>query len=109
MRGNSEGKVQREQYELAMGFGYYKWYQSQTLGDVLARRLSPKGRWTQGGVPAMMLGHEGSGLGGPTSIGEGNKCQRGRWAPKGVDCEIPHRLRRMKHQGCENFSLAYTF
>ena len=30
--------------------------------------------------------------GGPTSIGEGNECQRRRWTPKGVDCEIPHRL-----------------
>ena len=28
-------------------------------------------------------GLEGGGLEGPTSIGEGNECQRGRWAPKG--------------------------
>ncbi|XP_022992970.1 SHUGOSHIN 2-like isoform X3 [Cucurbita maxima] len=28
----------------------------------------------------------------PTSIGDGNECQRGRWAPKGADCEIPHQL-----------------
>ena len=27
---------------------------------------------------------------GPTSIGEWNECQRGRWARSGVDCKIPH-------------------
>ena len=38
---------------------------------------------------------EEEGGGGPTSIREGNECQRERWIPKrGVDCEIPHRLRR---------------
>ena len=43
-------------------------------------------------------GPKGGGLGGLPSIGEGNECQRGDWAPKGVDCEIPHRLgRRTKH------------
>ena len=32
-------------------------------------------------------------------------CQRRRWAPKGVDCEIPHCLERGTNhflQGCEN-------
>ena len=38
-----KGKVQREQYLVAVGFGCYKWYQSQTLGDVPARRMFPKG------------------------------------------------------------------
>ena len=34
-------------------------------------------------------GPEGGGLGGPTtSIGEWNECQRGHWAPKGLNCEI---------------------
>ena len=43
-------------------------------------------------MPARTLGPEGGGLGGgPTSIGERNEGQRGRWG-KGVDCEIPHRL-----------------
>ena len=38
------------------------------------------------------------GLGGPTSIGEGNECEQRRWDPKGTDCEIPHRLgKRTKH------------
>ena len=31
---------------------------------------------------------EDDGLEGPTSIGKENKCQRGRWALKGVDCKI---------------------
>ena len=44
-----------------------------------AKRLNPKEGWILRWV----------GLGGPTSIGEGNKCQQGSWAPKkGVDCDI---------------------
>ena len=77
---NLEGKPEREspkrQYLLAVGLGRYKWYQSQTPGDVPAKRLSPGGGWTRGGVLARTL------------------------APKGgeVDREIPHRLgRRTKH------------
>ena len=63
-----------------------------------ARRLSPEGGWTRGGVPARTLGPERGELRSPTSIRERNECQRGRWAPMGVDCEIPHRLeRRTKH------------
>ena len=47
---------------------------------------------------ARLLGPERGGLGGPTSIGEGNECQRGCWVPKGVVCEIPRRLGgRTKH------------
>ena len=57
-----------------MGLGYYKWYQSQTPGDVPARRLNLEGGWTRDGVLARTLGPEGGGLGGPTSIGEGNEC-----------------------------------
>ena len=69
---NLEGKLEREspkeQYLLAVGLGRYKWHQSQTPGD----------------APTRMLGPEGGGFGGgPTSIGEGNECQRERWAPKG--------------------------
>ena len=49
-------------------------------------------------MPAKTLGLEGGGLGSLTLIREGNKRQRGRWASKGVDCEIPHWLgRRTKH------------
>ena len=43
LRENSEGKVQREQYLLAVGLGCYKWYQSQSLSGVPARTLGLKG------------------------------------------------------------------
>ena len=56
-----------------MGFDCYKWYQSQTPGDVPARRLSSKG-----GVLARTLSPKEGGLGGPMLIGEGNECERGR-------------------------------
>ena len=48
----------------------YKWYQSQTLGDVPARRLNPK----RGGHKVV--------------------CQQGRWAPKGGGLGGPHRLEK---------------
>ena len=67
LEGNSKGKAQKGQYLLAVGLVYYKWYQSQTLGD----------------VPARTLGLEGGGLGSPTLIVEGNECQRECWASKG--------------------------
>ena len=47
-----------------------------------ARRLNPERGWTQGGVPGRMLGPEGGGLEGPTSMEKGNEFQRGRWALK---------------------------
>ena len=55
-------------------------------------------RW-QDGVLVGTLGPKGGGFGGgPTSIGERKECQRGCWAPKGVDCDVPHWLgRRTKH------------
>ena len=83
LRRSPNGKTQRGQYLLKVELGCYKWYQSQTSGDVPTRRLSSKGGWTRGGVPARTLGPEGGGLGSPTSIGEGNECQRGRWARRG--------------------------
>ena len=45
-------------------------------------------------MSARTLGPKGSGLRGPTSIGEGNECQQGRWALKGVDRGVPHRLEK---------------
>ena len=42
LRGSPKGK-ERGQYLLAVGLGRYKWYQSQTPGDVPARRLFPEG------------------------------------------------------------------
>ena len=63
-----------------------------------ARRLSPEGSGHEVVCQHGCWASKGGGLGGPTLIGEGNECQRGRWTPKGVDCEIPHRLeRRTKH------------
>ena len=47
---------------LAVGLGCYKWYQSQTRGDVPARRLSPEEGWTRSSVPTRMVGPEGGGL-----------------------------------------------
>ena len=44
---------------------------------------------------------EGGFGGGPTSIGERNECQRGRYARRGVDCDVPHWLgRKAKHHLC---------
>ena len=67
LKGSSRGKAQRGQYLPAMGLDCYKWYQSQTPGDVPVKRLFPKeGR------------HEAV-------------CEQGRWAPKGVDLVgVPH-------------------
>ena len=82
---NLKGKAQRGQYLLAVDFGCYKWYQSQTLGDVLARRLNLEGGgWTLGSVPARTLGPEEGWIGGPHSIREGKECQWEHWALKGV-------------------------
>ena len=41
LRGSPKEKTQRGQYLVAVGLGRYKWYQSQTMADVLERRLSP--------------------------------------------------------------------
>ena len=38
------------------------------------KKQSPEGEWTRDDVPVKMLGPEGGGLEGPTSIGEGNEC-----------------------------------
>ena len=48
-------------------------------------KAKPRRGVIRGGVLGRTLGPKGGvlGLGGPTSIGEGNECQRGRWAPKG--------------------------
>ena len=46
LRGSQKEKAQRGQCLLVVGLGYFKWYQSQTPGDVPARRLIPEGGWT---------------------------------------------------------------
>ena len=44
LKGSLKGKAQkRGQYLIVVGLNRYKWYQSYTPGDVLSRRLSPKG------------------------------------------------------------------
>ena len=58
-----KGKAERGQYLLAVGLSLYKWYQSQAPCNVSASKDHGPRR--------------GGGLGGPTSIGEGNECQRG--------------------------------
>ena len=57
-----------------MGLGRYKWYQSQTPGDVSARRLSPKGGVYEA-VCQQGAGPQRGGLGSLTSIGKENECQ----------------------------------
>ena len=61
LKGSLKGKTQRGQYLLAAGLVRYKWYQSQTPGDVPTRRVSLEGGLTRCGVPARMLGPEGGG------------------------------------------------
>ena len=50
----------------------------------------------------------------PRWLERGAVCERGHYTPKGVGCEIPHRLERergTKHslEGCENLSLTDAF
>ena len=64
-------------------------------GDVLARRKSLEGEWTRGGMPTMTLAPKGVDWEVPHRL---KKETSVHWASKGVDCEISHRLgRRMKH------------
>ena len=109
LRGSPKGKAQRGQYLLAVDLSRYRWYQSQTPDDVSAfslffERVSAfslffEGGWIKDGVPVRMLSPKGGGFScGPTLIGERNKCQREHWAPKGVDCDVPHWLgKKTKH------------
>ena len=52
------------------------------MGDVSARRLSPKKGGHELVCQQGCWASEEGGLEDPTLIGEGNECQRGRWAPK---------------------------
>ena len=73
LRGSPKREAQKGQYLPVVGFGGYKWYQSQALGDV------PVKKWYQsqasGDVPVKRLSPEG---GGHEAV-----CQQGRWVPKG--------------------------
>ena len=75
LRGSSKGKTQRGQYLLVVGLGHYKWYQSQTRGDVSTRRLSPEGCGHEAVCWQGRWGPKGVNWGGPTSIGERNECK----------------------------------
>ena len=83
LRESWKGKAQRGQYLIVADLGCYKWYQSQTQGNVPTRRMSFEGGWTRGGVPSRTLDPERGWIGGLTSIEEEYECQRGRWALKG--------------------------
>ena len=53
-----------------------------------SEETEPQRGWTRGDVPARTMGPVRRWIGGPTSIGEGNECQRGRWASREMDYEI---------------------
>ena len=101
---------------LEVGLGCYKWYQSQTPGDVPTRMLMPGGGWTRGSVPARMLSLEGKGgLGRPISIGEREQMPartlglEGEWIMRshiggGGERNIPY-----KDVEPSPYSLAYAF
>ena len=72
--------------------------QSHTSGDVLARKLSPKGRWARGGVPARTLDPEW-GVDCLTLIKVGNECQRPRWALMGSGLSSFGPARRLSPKG----------
>ena len=76
----------------SVGLDCYKWHQSQTLGDVQVRRLSPEvGGGHAAACQQRRWAPKGGGLGGLTLIGEENKCQRGHWVSKrGVDWGVSH-------------------
>ena len=59
-------------------FGLLQMVSKPDIGRCASKEAEPRKGWTRGGVPARTLGSKGGGLGGPTSIGEGNGCQRGR-------------------------------
>ena len=70
-----------------MSLGCYKCYQSQTPGDVPARRLSPKRGWTRGGVPNKDAEPRWGELWDPTSVGEENEIPFIRvWKPLSSRC-----------------------
>ena len=64
------------------GLGLLQMVSQPDTGRCVNEEAEPQKGWTQDSVPAKTLGPEG-GLGVPTSIGEGNECQQGRWTPRG--------------------------
>ena len=81
-----------------VGLGRYKWYQSQTLGNVPARRLFPEGGKHGTVLPIRTLGPEEGWVWWGSHI-DGRKEQVPASSPEGVDCDIPCWLgRRTKHR-----------
>ena len=84
---NFEGKPERESPKRTIsttgGLGLSQMVSKPDTGRCANERVEPWRWWTQGGVPARTLSLKGGWIGGLTSIGEGNKCHQGRWAPKG--------------------------
>ena len=65
----------------AVGLGRYKWYQSQTPGDVPARRLVPRRAVdTRQCASKNTRPRRGVDL---VEVPARNECQQGCWAPKG--------------------------
>jgi hypothetical protein len=65
---------------VSLGVGRYKWYQSHCPAWDGGSVHKPKEgcRRALAGMPRMGGSHEGR--------------QRGRWVPRGGDCDVPHRL-----------------
>ena len=100
---NLEGKPERESPKRTIsangGLGLLQLVSEPDTGRCASKEAKPqRGSEHEAVCQQRRWASKEGGLGGPTSIGEGNECQRGRWTPKGVDCEIPHRLgRRTKY------------
>ena len=62
------------------GLGLLQMISKPDTGQCANEEAEPWRGRTQGDMPARTLGLEGGGLGGLTSIGEWNECQRGHWA-----------------------------
>ena len=71
LRGSLKGKAHKGQYLLAVGeLGLLQMVLEPDTGRCTREQAESQRGWTRGGVPARMLAPEGSGLEGPTSIGE---------------------------------------
>ena len=82
-----EGKPGRESPKRTIsacsGFGPLQMVVEPDTRRCASEEVEPRRGWTRGDMPARTLAPKRDRLGGPTSIGEGNECQRGRWASKG--------------------------
>ena len=94
------GRCERESPKRTISAG--GWFGPlQMVSEPGTRRANEEAEPRRGGHEAVCQqgcwGPEGVDWGGPTSIGEGNSTSEDAGSQKGVDCEIPRRLkRRMK-------------